>query len=131
MTNDHHSLPQSLGSSGADVVLTDHLQHAGPGQTGDDGRSSCAQGDGRQDHVAEPVAEVLRAPTGQGEGWQIMLVQPEHTQNEHQPQHEIRDGYAQHGEEHADVVNDGVLFESRDDAQGNAYAYRYEGGKDA
>src|ERR1035437_10592847 len=51
-SNDH-SLPETLGTGGPDVVLSDDLEHARPGQARDDARIWESEGKGRQPKLAE------------------------------------------------------------------------------
>ena len=51
---------QALGVGGADVVLVDHVEHAGAGDAGDDGQRDRGQGGRGQDEVQERVQRRVR-----------------------------------------------------------------------
>src|SRR5207253_2342489 len=94
MADDHCTFAQPLASRGADVVLTDGLEHAGPRDPGEERPGPKSKHEHRHDHV------LPASPTDEREQIQV---HPEDV-NEEDRDHERGDRRADGRHEHARVV---------------------------
>ena len=57
MAHQHDPVGEALGAGGADVVLVQHLEHAGARDAGDQRDEADRQGERRQDHALEEAGQ--------------------------------------------------------------------------
>src|SRR6266550_8128710 len=113
---------QALRAGRPDVVLMEHLQHAGPHEAAEDRNLQDSEGGHRENHVVEEVDRISDAAGVHAkqretpmEG-RLFQERPEDDQ-EIEAQHEARNGYADIREKRGGHVRLGVLVGSRKDPE--------------
>src|SRR5439155_593379 len=120
VAKDHDSRLQPLSPCRADIVLADHLQHAGARKSGDDGRvrqAQCQRRDGDLLDLAPAdvfIDKTTRPRIEAGDGEQYQQKRPDETGH----------AVADHGRGRGDIVDPGVLPDRRDGSECQADANR-------
>ena len=122
MLQDDPGLGQSFGPGCADVVLTNHLQHAGPDVPCDTSGQNQGEGEGRENQMMDPILE--QGPGAQkirsralGPRWRKAerpIPQAPRPKAENEDQHESqpkrRHGVEEEGDSCEDRIQEGSLF---------------------
>ena len=107
----------ALGPRGADIILPQHVQHAGARDARDQAHLGDAERDGGQRHGPRPADRILR------ERDKAARRQPAQRHGEHidadQSEPEIRYGKADQGKRHDRLVSPAAMFDRSDDAGAN------------
>ena len=106
MPHDDRALGQALGARGSHVVLSQHVEHAGPREPDDEADQERAERDGRQH-------QVLRRPPAR-HGQPAEIDGEDDDQHEPQPEHGHR--LAQERERHRPVIPEREPLDGGDDA---------------
>src|SRR5439155_4096261 len=121
MPNDHGALLQPLTPRGPDVLLAEGLEHARPGNPGEEATGAESKYEYGHDHV------LPASPAYEGEQ---MEVHPEDVDEEN-GEDESGDRRPDRRDEHAQVIDHGVLLQRADDPERDRKGEREDEGADA
>ena len=124
MPDDHDTRAQPFGPRGSNIVLPDHLQHAGPGEAGDDAGIGKAQRDGGYQDLGRFAPADLIVEGTVGPDIEQLARDKDKERGDHEAGHAVADdgGRARH------IVDPGVLFERGEQPQRQADADREDQG---
>ena len=125
---DHRTLAQAFAPRGADVLLVQHIQHAGANQPAHDRDLAQAENQAWKQERPEPLRRPDRPQTAR-DGKQVQFRGQEQQGNQRNPKAGHR--HPKKGKERAQVVDEGIRFDGRDhpewDGDDCGYAEREDG----
>ena len=129
MSHDHQTLVQTLGPGGADVILTQYLQHHGARHAHGACRQGGAENQARNQEHAQ-VSQRVFAEANQLDRWRP-APPDDRVEHDHHSKPEVGSRQADDCDRPAGVVADRILAHRRIDADGNGYQEADHDGQDA